>query len=110
MSKTLPPGGVSGENVGILRLSRKTAESTAAAAAALIAAGHERGMAGRGDQPRRGPTTPLGASTSGVAVGRDRLPEDLARARDEVYPGVAAALGPLAADHEGFVHRRAEVS
>ena len=110
MSKTLPRGRVSGENVGILRLSRETAESTAAAAAALIASGHERGWLAEAinfaaaDHPIRC------LDIEGWPWVEIDFPEDLARARDEVYPRVAAALGPLAADREGFIHAARRVS
>lgn len=110
MSKALPPGRVSGENVGILRLSRETAESTAAVAAALIAAGHDRAWLAEAINSAAAdhPITCLDiAAWPWVEID---FPEDLARAREEVYPRVAAALEPLAADHEGFIHAVRRVS
>ena len=74
MSKALPPGRVSGENVGILRLSRETAESAAAAAAALIAAGHDRAWLAEAINVTAADAPDQLPRHRGVAVGRDRLP------------------------------------
>ena len=104
MSKTLPPGRVSGENVGILRLSRETAESTAAAAAALIAAGHERAWLAEAINFAAADHPITCLDIEGWPWVEIDFPEDLARARKEVFPRVAAALEPLAAEHEGLVH------
>jgi choline kinase len=104
MSKTLPPGLVSGENVGILRLSRETAESTAAAAAALIAAGHEREWLAEAINFSAADHPITCVDVEGWPWVEIDFPEDLARAREEVLPRVAAALEPLAADHEELVH------
>lgn len=103
MSKTLPPDRVSGENVGILRLSRETARSAAAAAAALVAAGHDRAWLAEAINLAAGDHRIECLDIEGWPWVEIDFPEDLARAREEVYPRVLAALGPLAADHEGFV-------
>lgn len=110
MSKNLPPGRVSGENVGILRLSRETAESTAAAAAALVAAGHERAWLAEAINFAAADHPITCLDVEGWPWIEIDFPEDLARAREEVYPRVAPALGPLAADHEGFIHAARRVS
>jgi choline kinase len=104
MSKALPPARVRGENVGILKLTRTTAESTAAAAAALIAAGHERGWLAEAVNFAAADHTITCIDVDGWPWVEIDYPEDLARARNEVLPRVAAALGPLTADHDGSVH------
>ena len=92
MSKTLPPSRVSGENVGILRLSRGTVEATADAAAALIAGGHERAWLAEAinvvaqEQPIRC------VDVEGWPWVEIDFPEDLAKAREEVFPRVSRAL------------------
>lgn len=106
MSKTMAPGRVSGENVGILRLSRKTAESAAAAAAALIAAGHERGWLAEAINFAAADHPITCMDVTGWPWVEIDFPEDLARARQEVLPRVAAGLGPLAVDHDGLVPAR----
>ena len=103
MSKTMSPGRVSGENVGILRLSRETAESAAAAAAALIAAGHERGWLAEAINFAAADHPITCIDVVGWPWVEIDFPEDLARARQEVFPRVAAELGPLAAEHDGLV-------
>jgi choline kinase len=111
MSKTLPPGRVSGENVGILRLSRETAESAAAAAAALIAAGHERAWLAEAINFAAGDHPIACLDIEGWPWVEIDFPEDLAKAREEVFPRVAAALGPIAANHHaGLVHAVRRVS
>jgi len=110
MSKTLPPGMVSGENVGLLRLSRETAESTAAAAAALIAAGHEREWLAEAINVAAADHPITCVDIEGWPWVEIDFPEDLARAREEVLPRVAAALEPLAADHEELVHAAWRIS
>ena len=106
MSKTLPPGRVSGENVGILRLSRDTAQSTAAAAAALIAAGHDRGWLAEAINFAAADHPIACLDVDGWPWVEIDFPKDLARAREEVFPRVAAAFDPLATDHEGLVRVR----
>jgi choline kinase len=104
MSKTLPPGRVSGENVGILKLTRTTAQSTAAAAAALIAAGRERAWLAEAINFAAADHPIACLDIEGWPWVEIDYPEDLARARIEVLPRVAAALGPLTADHDSIVH------
>jgi choline kinase len=104
MSKTLPPERVSGENVGILRLSRETARAAAAAAAALIAAGHDDAWLAEAINFAAADHPIACLDVEGWPWVEIDFPEDLARAREEVFPRVAAALGPLAADHDGIVH------
>jgi L-glutamine-phosphate cytidylyltransferase len=103
MSKALPPGRVSGENVGILRLTREAAESTAAAAAALIAAGHERAWLAEAVNFAAADHPITCIDVQGWPWVEIDFPEDLARARNEVYPRVAAALDPVGPDREAFV-------
>jgi choline kinase len=103
MAKTLPPGRVSGENVGILRLSRETAESAAAAAAALVAAGHERGWLAEAVNFAAADHPITCVDVEGWPWVEIDFPEDLAKAREEVYPRVAAGLGPIAAEYDGLV-------
>ena len=110
MSKALPRDRVSGENVGILRLSRETAESAAAAAAALIAAGHDRAWLAEAINFAAADHRIACLDVVGVAVGRDRLPRGSRPGAEEVFPRVAAALEPLAAEHEGLVHAVRRVS
>ena len=110
MSKALPPGRVSGENVGILRLSRETAESAADAAAALIAAGHDRAWLAEAINVVAADHPIACVDVAGWPWVEIDFPEDLARAREEVFPRVAAALEPLAADHEELVHAVRRVS
>jgi L-glutamine-phosphate cytidylyltransferase len=103
MSKTLPPGRVSGENVGILRLSRETAESVASAAAALIAAGHDRGWLAEAVNFAAADHPITCLDVEGWPWVEIDFPEDLAKAREEVFPRVAAGLRPMAAEHDGLV-------
>jgi L-glutamine-phosphate cytidylyltransferase len=107
MSKTLSPHRVSGENVGILRLTRETAESTAAAAAALVAAGHERGWLAEAVNFAAADHRISCIDIAGWPWVEIDFPEDLARARNEVYPRVAAALEGVP---EGLVHAARRVS
>jgi choline kinase len=103
MWKTLPPGRVSGENVGILKLSRETAESAAAAAAALIAAGHDRGWLAEAVNFAAAEHPITCIDVEGWPWVEIDFPEDLARARNEVLPRVAAELDPLVAEYDGLV-------
>jgi choline kinase len=103
MSKTLPPERVSGENVGILRLSRETARSVAAEAASLIAAGHERAWLAEAINAVAAAHPITCVDIEGWPWVEIDFPDDLVRAREEVLPRVAAALAPLEADHQGLV-------
>lgn len=103
MSKTLPPGRVSGENVGILRLSRETACSVAAAAAALISAGHERGWLAEAVNIAAANHPISCIDVQGWPWIEIDFPEDLARAREEVFPRVAGGMRPIAAEYDGLV-------
>lgn len=107
MSKALPRGRVSGENVGILKLTRQTAEATAAAAAALIAAGHEGGWLAEAVNFVAADHPISCIDVEGWPWVEIDFPEDLARARNEVFPRVAAALD---ADPQGLVHVARRVS
>lgn len=104
MSKTLPPSRVSGENVGILRLTRETAAATATAAAALITAGHRRGWLAEAINVSAADHPITCIDVEGWPWVEIDFPEDLARARDEVLPRVAPALEPLAVELERLVH------
>jgi choline kinase len=103
MSKTLPAERVSGENVGILRLSRETARSVAAEAASLIAAGHERAWLAEAINAVAAAHPITCVDIEGWPWVEIDFPDDLVRAREEVLPRVAAALAPLEADHQGLV-------
>jgi L-glutamine-phosphate cytidylyltransferase len=99
MSKTLPADRVGGENVGILKLARETAEATAAAAADLIAEGHERAWLAEAVNAVAGDHPIECVDVAGWPWIEIDFPEDLARMREEVFPRVAAALEPLESGH-----------
>lgn len=103
MSKTLPPDRVGGENVGILWLSRHTARTVAAAAAALIAAGRERAWLAEAINVAAASHPIACVDIDGWPWVEIDFPEDLARAREEVLPRVADALEPLAVDQDGLL-------
>jgi len=107
MSKALPRSRVSGENVGILKLTRTTAESTAAAAAALVATGHERGWLAEAVNFAAADHPITCIDVEGWPWVEIDFPEDLTRARNEVFPRVAAALE---ASPEGLIHAIRRVS
>lgn len=110
MSKTLPPEQVSGENVGILKLSRETARSAAAAGAALMAAGHARAWLAEAINFAAAEHPITCVDIEGWPWVEIDFPEDLARAREEVLPRVAEALEPLAVDEDGFLQRARRAS
>jgi choline kinase len=92
MSKELPQEDVCGENVGVLRLTARTAADVVTAARAIIAAGDRRAWlaAAINRVADRHPITCLDvAPWPWVEID---FPEDLVRARAEVFPAVAAAL------------------
>ncbi len=110
MSKALPPDRVSGENVGILRLSRESAAAAADAAADLIAAGRDNAWLAEAINVVAGDHPIACLDIAGWPWVEIDFPEDLAKAREEVYPRVAAALEPLAVDHDRLVHAVRRIS
>jgi L-glutamine-phosphate cytidylyltransferase len=105
MSKTLPSGSVSGENVGILKLTRETAEATAAAAAALIASGQERAWLAEAINLVADEHPIECIDVEGWPWIEIDFPEDLTRARQEVFPRVVAANAPFATDRDESLAR-----
>lgn len=99
MSKDLPPDRVTGENVGILKLTRDTAEAMAEAAEDLIASGHEDAWLAEAVNTvaRRRPIECL--DVKGWPWIEIDFPEDLLRARHEVLPRVVDALTAFEVDH-----------
>ena len=106
MSKALPAELVSGENVGVLRLSRETAADTAKAAASIIAAGRERAwLAAAVNEVAHRITCVDVAGWPWVEID---FPRDLHRARAEVWPAMIGALGRLGPEYacaESMVRR-----
>ena len=108
MSKALPAELVSGENVGVLRLSRETAADTAKAAASIIAAGRERAWlaAAVNEVAHRHRITCV--DVAGWPWVEIDFPMDLHRARAEVLPAMIGALGRLGSEYacaESMVRR-----
>ena len=99
MSKALPQDRVGGENVGILKLTRGTAEAMAEAAADLIASGHEDAWLAEAVNTvaKRRPIECL--DVKGWPWIEIDFPEDLVRARHEVFPRVVDALATFEVDH-----------
>jgi choline kinase len=95
MAKDLPPTLVDGENVGVLRLSRRTADDMVGAAARVVASGRERAWLATAVNEVAGdhPITCLDAA--GWPWVEIDFREDLRRARAEVFPAVAHALEAL---------------
>jgi choline kinase len=95
MSKVLPVEDVCGENVGMLRLTRRTVEDLVLEARAIVAAGGKRSWfsaaVNRVAQDHRIECLDV-APWPWVEID---FPEDLARARTEVLPAVAPALAEL---------------
>lgn len=100
MSKTMPAERVSGENVGILKLTRDTAEATAAAAAALIGSGRERAWLAEAVNLVADEHPIECIDIEGWPWIEIDFPEDLTRARREVFPRVVAASAPFATDRD----------
>lgn len=92
MAKDLPPDRVSGENVGILRLSAAAALDAIAAAHAITAEGGERAWLAAAIN-RILPDHPIHCrDVSGSSWVEIDFPADLDRARTEILPSIAAAL------------------
>ncbi len=90
MSKSLVPGQVGGENVGILKLTRGTAEATAAAAEGLIAEGHHGAWLAEAINLVAGDRTIECVDVAGSPWIEIDFPEDLVKAREQVFPRVVA--------------------
>ncbi len=90
MSKTLPREVVSGENVGMLRLTRVTAADTARAAASIAASGGQRAWLATAINEVAGHRRFRCVDVAGWPWVEIDVPEDLVRARVEVFPEVAA--------------------
>jgi L-glutamine-phosphate cytidylyltransferase len=98
MSKSLPPDRVAGENVGVLKLTRDTEEAMAEAAAGLVESGHEDAWLAEAVNvvAERHPIECI--DVAGWPWIEIDFPEDLVRARHEVFPRVAAGLAVFEAD------------
>lgn len=92
MSKSLPSEHVAGENVGILHLSNDTSASVRAAARSLVADGRERGWLAEAVNQVAPEHHLRGVDVSDSSWIEVDFPEDLDRARLDVYPEVADAL------------------
>ena len=99
MSKALPQDRVGGENVGILKLTRETADATAAAAEALIARGRDRAWLAEAVNRVAVDHVIECVDVAGWPWIEIDFPEDLARAREQVFPRVAAPE-PLVAQRD----------
>jgi L-glutamine-phosphate cytidylyltransferase len=91
MSKTLPPGEVSGENVGMLKLSLETARAIFARAGELVAEGREKEWLGSAvrDVAQQRPIRAV--DIHGLPWAEIDFPADLARARKVTWPAIQAA-------------------
>ena len=106
MSKEMPDEDVSGENVGVLRLSARTVTDVVAAAREIIATGDRRAWLASAINrvAERHPFTCLDvASWPWVEID---FPEDLVRARAEVLPALAPALEEIDSAYEEPVRLR----
>jgi L-glutamine-phosphate cytidylyltransferase len=101
MSKTLPPDRVGGENVGILKLARETAQAAAEVAEDLFADGHERAWLAEAINVVAARHPIECVDVRGWPWVEIDFPEDLVRARTVVHPRVEAALAPLDSDYYG---------
>lgn len=93
MSKVMDLGGVCGENVGMLRLCATTMGRAAAAARAIIGGGGEQAWLAAAINCIAGSHPIQCIDVAGWPWVEIDFPEDLARARFEVFPGVAEAIG-----------------
>jgi choline kinase len=93
MAKDLHPDRVSGENVGILRLSCATALATIRAARTIAAEGGRRAWLAAAINRITPDHRIRCRDVSGSSWVEIDFPEDLHRARTEVLPEIAAALG-----------------
>lgn len=93
MSKVMDVGGVSGENVGMLRLSSPTMERAAVAARAIFDGGGEQAWLAAAINCIAGSHPIQCVDVAGWPWVEIDFPEDLARARFEVFPSVAQATG-----------------
>lgn len=91
MSKSLPPSEVSGENVGMLKLTRDTARALFEKAGELVAAGHEKDWLGAAVR-QIAQTRPIrGVDVAGLPWAEIDFPADLDRARKVTWPAIERA-------------------
>ncbi len=95
MSKTLPASLVGGENVGMLRMSRDTAAAVGEAATAIAEAGGHRGWLASAVNEVAADHSFRCLDVAGWPWVEIDFPEDLVRARAEVFPEVARTVDPL---------------
>jgi choline kinase len=90
MSKQLPPALTSGENLGLLRLTEKAAETAFDAAARLLRQGGERDWVGAAINlvARRHPIACV--DVAGLPWVEIDFPHDLAAARERIWPAIEA--------------------
>jgi choline kinase len=92
MSKSLPDEWVSGENLGVLYLSERTANAALDAAHALIQEGELRAWLATAVNAAARAHDIRCVDVDGSPWVEIDFPEDLDRARLEVYPAVASAI------------------
>jgi choline kinase len=92
MSKDMPDGQVSGENVGVLRLRAQTVADVVAAAREIIAAGDCRSWLAAGINRVASQHSIACLDVASWPWVEIDFPEDLVRARAEVLPALAPAL------------------
>ncbi|MEP6666527.1 MAG: phosphocholine cytidylyltransferase family protein, partial [Nocardioidaceae bacterium] len=92
MSKEMPAKHVAGENVGILRLSGETTAGVFAAARSLVEAGHPRAWLAMAINQVTANCDIRCVDVAGTPWVEVDFPEDLDRARLDVYPAVADAI------------------
>jgi choline kinase len=98
MRKDLPRERCQGENLGLLRLSRRAARSAFAAAELLVRAGRDRDWLASAINLVARRHRVAGVDVAGMPWVEIDFPEDLERARREVWPRIQASVSPGAAD------------
>ncbi|MDX6359285.1 MAG: hypothetical protein QOH37_2339 [Nocardioidaceae bacterium] len=93
MSKVMPRARVSGENVGMLRLTAKTVARMAGAARAVMAVGGDRAWLASAVNRVAAAERIQCVDVAGSPWVEIDFPHDLDRARTEVLPAVAEAIG-----------------
>lgn len=94
MSKTLPSARTAGENLGVLRLDRQAAATAFDAARALVADGREREWLASALNRAARRHRIAGLDVAGLPWAEIDFPEDLHRARTQVWPAIAAVSTP----------------
>ncbi len=88
MSKQLPQQQTEGENVGLLHLSATVADAVFDAAAGLIDRGHQRDWLGAAVSSVAAAHRIVGVDVAGLPWVEIDYPEDLVRARTEIWPAI----------------------